>query len=65
MSTEVRVAMIIATAFIMFVGLIAGTVTLESYFKKQSVSECIQANKVWAEDACVPNVNDLRYVDND
>jgi hypothetical protein len=65
MHTEVRIAMIVATAFIMFVGLIAGGMTLDSYFHKQNVSECIQADKVWAENACVPNVNDLRYVDND
>lgn len=64
-SGEVKVAMIIASVFITLFLCIAGGVSYTNYLETQEVQTCIESGKVYAEHACVNNVNDLRYVDND
>jgi hypothetical protein len=64
-SSEVKVAVIIATVFIALFVAIAGGVSYANYLDTKEVTACISSGKIFAEGACVNNINDLRYVDND
>lgn len=64
-SGEVKVAVIVATVFIALFAAITGGVSYANYLNTKEVTACIDSGKIFAEGACVNNINDLRYVDND
>ncbi|AYB71017.1 hypothetical protein SEA_YABOI_222 [Streptomyces phage Yaboi] len=64
-SSEVKVGMIIASVFISLFVAIGVSVNYSDYLKNQTAQKCISSGKVWGEGACVDNVSDLKYIDND
>jgi hypothetical protein len=64
-SGEVKVSMIVASVFIALFAAIVSGVSYANYLDTKEVTACISAGKIFAEGACVNNVNELRYVDND
>ncbi|AIW02666.1 hypothetical protein AXJ18_gp108 [Streptomyces phage Jay2Jay] len=64
-SNSVKVGILVLLGFLGFVFSIAGGIVANSYLENQKVDKCISADKIWAEGACVNNINELRYVDND
>jgi hypothetical protein len=64
-SSDVKVGILILLGFMSFLLAVAGGVNLNTYLENQKVKQCIAADRIWAEGACVNNVNELRYVDND
>lgn len=64
-SDSVKVGILVLLGFLGFVFAISGGIVADKYLDNQKVNKCISANKIWADDACVNSVNDLRYVDND
>jgi hypothetical protein len=64
-SEDVKVGFLFLVGFIALLVAIAGGVNLNTYLDNQKVQSCIKADRIWAEGACVNNVNELRYVDND
>lgn len=64
-SDSVKVGILVLLGFLGFVFAVTGGILADSYLESQKVNRCIAADKIWAEDACVNNINELRYVDND
>lgn len=64
-SDSVKVGILVLLGFLGFVFAISGGIVADKYMDNQRVNKCIDAGKIWAEDACVNNINELRYVDND
>lgn len=64
-SDSVKVGILVLLGFLGFVFAISGGIVANTYLENQKVSKCISANKIWAEGACVNDINELRYVDND
>lgn len=64
-SDDVKIGVLVLIGFLGFVFAVAGGLVAKEYLDNQKVSKCISANKIWAEDACVNNINELRFVDND
>jgi len=62
---EVKVALIIASVFIALFAAISISVNYNDYLKNQTAQKCIASGKIWGEGACVDNVSDLKYIDND
>ncbi|AXH67358.1 hypothetical protein SEA_WOFFORD_219 [Streptomyces phage Wofford] len=57
--------MIAASVFITLFAAVGVSVNYNDYLKNQTAQKCIASGKIWGEDACVDNVEDLKYIDND
>jgi hypothetical protein len=64
-SDSVKVGILVLLGFLGFLFAVSGGITANQYLENQKVNRCIDAGKLWAEGACVNNINELRYVDND
>ncbi|QBP30950.1 hypothetical protein KNU49_gp104 [Streptomyces phage EGole] len=64
-SSDVKIGFMVLLGFISLLLAVAGGVNMNTYLENQKVKQCISADRIWAEGACVNDINDLRYVDND
>ncbi len=64
-SNSVKVGVLFLLGFLGFVFAVVGGIVADEYMEGQQVNNCISAGKIWAEETCVNNINELRYVDND
>lgn len=65
MPMEVKITALVCATFMALFAAIAIGVNYSNMLDEKKVEACISANKIWAEGACVNNINELRYVDND
>jgi hypothetical protein len=62
MNNDVKIGVIIATVLIALFVAIAGGINLNDYLHERTAQKCIAMGKIYAEKACVDNIQDLRYI---
>lgn len=60
-TSDVKIVTRIVIGFIGLFLSVSGGIVLDSYITQRSAQACIEADKVWIENSCVEQAEDVRY----